>query len=84
MLALVLEREERALDGKVIGSPPPLVNTISSGAAPSSVATWPRVRSSAAFAGVLAQWPLDGLPKASSRKGCIAVATAGSIGVLAL
>jgi len=33
---------------------------------------------------MLAQWPLDELPKASSRNGRIATAAVGSIGVLAL
>jgi len=38
----------------------------------------------ASFAGTLAQCPLDGLPKASTRNGRMAAETAGSIGVLAL
>jgi hypothetical protein len=72
------------LMARLFASLPPLVNTISSGAAPSSFATSSRARSSAAFAGALAQWPLEGLPNASSRNGRMASVTAGSIGVLAL
>ena len=72
------------LIARLFASLPPLANTISSGAAPISAATWPRARSRAALAGVLAQCPLDGLPKACSKNGRIAAATAGSTGVLAL
>ena len=72
------------LIARLFASLPPLVNTISSGEAPRSAATWLRARSNPTFAGALAQWPLEGLPNAWSRNGCIASATAGSIGVLAL
>jgi hypothetical protein len=72
------------LTARLFASLPPLVKTTSSDSAPSIAATLPRASSKAAFAGALAQWLLDGLPKAPSRNGRIAAATAGSIGVLAL
>jgi hypothetical protein len=43
------------LMARLLASLPPLVNTISSGAAPSSAATWPRAYSRATLAGTLAQ-----------------------------
>ena len=79
-----VQREERALDCQVVGFAAAAGEHDLVGAAPSSAATWPRAVSSAAFAGALAQWPLDGLPNASSKNGRIAAATAGSTGVLAL
>jgi hypothetical protein len=72
------------LIARLFASLAPLVKMISSGAAPNSAATSPRACSRAAFAGMLAQWLLDGLPNASCRNGRIAAATAGSMGVLAL
>ena len=54
-------RELRAFSVAATDPPPP-VNTTSSAAEPSSAATWPRAFSKAAFARVLAQWPLEGLP----------------------
>ena len=72
------------LSARLLASLPPLVNTISSAAQPSSAATSARALSKADFAGALAQWPLEGLPNAWSSSGRITAATAGSIGVLAL
>ena len=72
--------ENVPLIARLFASLPPLVNTISSGAQRSRLATCRRAFSSALLAGMLAQCPLDGLPNASSRNGRIAAATAGSIG----
>nr|WP_287092457.1 hypothetical protein [Mesorhizobium sp.] len=84
VLALCLSAKNVPLIARLLASLPPLVNTISSVAQSSSAATWLRAFSSAAFAGMLAQWPLDGFPKAPSRYGRMAAVTEGSIGVLAL
>lgn len=81
---LCLRAKNAPLSARLLDSLPPLVNTTSSAAQPSRLATCPRAFSRAAFAGVLAQCPLDGLPKASARNGRMAAETTRSMGVLAL
>ena len=68
----------------LLASEPPLVKTISSGRAPRSAATCRRAFSTALRAIAPYAWLLEGLPKCSWRKGSIASATAGSMGVVAL
>ena len=80
----MVQREERALDCQIVCFAAAAGENDLVGRAPISAATWPRACSRAAFAGMLAQWPLDGLPNSSSRNGRIAAATAGSMDVLAL
>ena len=53
-------RKKRPFSARLFASLPPLVKTISSAVQPSSAATCERARSSTAFAGAPAQWPLDG------------------------
>src|SRR5882672_8372069 len=73
--------EEHALQ---LASLPPLVKTISFGLHSSRVATWARAFSRARFAGSPAQCPLEGLPNGSAKTPCMASATSGAMGVLAL
>ena len=68
----------------LFASLPPLVSTISPGSHPSSDAMRRRAAPTASWAGRPAQCPLDGFPKSRSRRGRMAAATAGAIGVLAL
>ena len=57
------------LIARLFASLPPPVNTISSGAAPRSAATWLRARSSPAFAGALAQMAAGGVAESVVQKG---------------
>jgi hypothetical protein len=84
MIGAVAPGEEDALQGQIVGLAAAACNTTSPGRQPSSAATCPPAASTRARAGIPAQWPLKGLPKASSRSGRMASATRGSIGVLAL
>jgi hypothetical protein len=69
---------------RLSASEPLAVNTISSGWAPMSRATWPRAAVSACAGLALYRWLLDGLPKWALRYGSIASTTRGSVGVVAL
>ena len=68
----------------LFASLPPLVKTTSSGAAPSSAATWARARSMTALASRPPGWSADGFAYGPSSSGRMTAATRGSIGVLAL
>ena len=65
-------------------SDPHDVKTISDGSHPSMRATCARAVSTAFLHGAAKAWPLEGLPKCSQRKGSIAAATSGKMGVVAL
>ena len=65
-------------------SDPHDVNTTSSGVHPSMSDTWFRAFATAFAHGFANACPDDGLPKCSHRKGSIAAATSGKIGVVAL
>ncbi len=68
----------------LFASLPPLVNTISRGAQPTSAATWTLALATIWRAGAPAQWLLEGLPCPVSRAWRMMSATSGATGVLAL
>ena len=62
---------------------PPLVKNISSDDAPKSSAISPRAFNTACFVCRPKEYTLEGFPKHSVKKGCIAVKTFESVGVVA-
>ena len=68
----------------LLASVPPLVKITADGWQPSSLATWPRARSTAARDRWPLRWALDGLETDPVSHGCIALIASTHKGTLAL